>query len=61
MGYKVKLAFCWLVGAGWLSNLSAGMWPGSHYHPNLAVNAPMMLVLGAVFKTRKKGKSDDSH
>lgn len=59
MSDKVKLAFCWLVGIGWLANLTAGIAvPG--YHPDLVVNGPMMLVLGAVFATRKKGKRDDA-
>lgn len=60
MGDRVKLAFCWLVGTGWLANLVAGMWPGSSYHPDLVVNGPMLLVLGAVFQTRKKGAKNDA-
>lgn len=55
MSDRVKLGFCVLVGAGWLANLVAGMWPGSTYEPDLIAHAPMMLVLGAVFSTRKKG------
>lgn len=59
MSDRVKLAFCWLVGLGWFANLAAGIAvPG--YHPDLIVNGPMMLVLGAVFATRKKGKRDDT-
>lgn len=53
MSDKVKLAFCWIVGAGWLANLVAGIALKS-YHPDLVVNGPMMLVLGAVFQTRRK-------
>lgn len=53
MGERVKLAFCFLVGAGWLANLVAGI-AVKGYHPDLIVNGPMMLVLGAVFATRKK-------
>lgn len=53
MGDRVKLAFCWLVGAGWLTNLVAGV-VLKNYHPDLVVNGPMMLVLGAVFQTRRK-------
>lgn len=59
MSDKVKLAFCWLVGIGWLANLTAGI-VVKGYHPDLVVNGPMMLVLGAVFATRKKGKRDDA-
>lgn len=60
MSDKVKLAFCWLVGIGWLTNLLAGMVPSLHYKPDLIVNGPMLLILGAVFQTRKKGKRDDA-
>jgi hypothetical protein len=55
----MKLAFCWLVGLGWLANLGAGMIPALHYKPDLVTNGPMMLVLGAVLATRRKGKNDD--
>jgi hypothetical protein len=60
MSYRVKLAFCWLAGVGWMANLGAGIIPQLHYHPNLIANGPMLLVLGAVFQTRKKGKPDDA-
>lgn len=60
MSERVKLAFCWLVGLGWFVNLAVGLWPGSHHKPDPVVNGPMLLVLGAVFKTRKKGKGNDS-
>ncbi len=52
---NIKLGFCVLVGVGWLANLIAGMWPGSNYEPDLIAHAPMMLVLGAIFGTRRKG------
>lgn len=57
MSERVQLAFCWLVGGGWLANLAAGMIPPLHYQPSLIVNAPMMLVLGAVYvDARRKMK-----
>jgi hypothetical protein len=57
-----KLAFCWLVGLGWLANLAAGMVPSLHYKPDLVTNGPMMLVLGAVLATtRKKAKPGDDN
>lgn len=58
MSDRIKLAFCWLVGFGWLANLGAAMYPGSTYHPDLVVNGPMLVVLGAVFQTRKKKDRD---
>lgn len=58
MSERTKLGFCWLVGAGWLANLVAGMWPGSTYEPDLIAHAPMMLVLGAVFGFAKKRGGD---
>lgn len=60
MSDRVKLAFCWIVSIGWLINLVAGMIPSLQYDPSLIVNAPMLLVLGAVFNSRgKKAKSND--
>lgn len=61
MSDKVKLAFCWLVGLGWLANLLAGIVPWFHYKPDVVVNGPMLLILGAVFQTRKKAKRDDTN
>lgn len=52
---RIKLGFSVLIGVGWLANLIAGMWPGSTYEPDLIAHAPMMLVLGALFGTRRKG------
>lgn len=57
MSERSKSLFCLLVGVGWLANLVAGMIPPLHYESSLVVNAPMMLVLGAVFATRK-GKAE---
>lgn len=56
MSNGVKLAFCWIVGAGWLANLVAGMIPALNYEPDLAANGPMLAVIGAVFATTKKKK-----
>ena len=53
MNDRVKLAFCWLVGTGWLASLIVGMIPAAHYNPPLAIHGPMMAVIGAVFATRK--------
>lgn len=61
MGERVQLAFCWIVGGGWLVNLIAGMIPPLGYQPSLIVNAPMMLVLGAVYvDARRKMKGLDN-
>ncbi len=54
MSPRARASFCWLVGVGWMANLAAGMIPGLHYQPSALVTAPMMLVLGAVFATRRK-------
>lgn len=55
MSERVRVSFCFLVGAGWLANLVAGIVDKS-YTPNLTIGAPMLLVLGAVFSTRKSDK-----
>lgn len=58
MSNRVKLAFCWLVGLVWSANTVAGFIPPLNYHPDLVVNGPMLVVLGAVFQTRKKKDRD---
>lgn len=58
MNSPLKTGFAILVGAGWLFNLVApAIFPT--YQSNLAANAPLMLVLGAIFATRKRGSGDD--
>jgi hypothetical protein len=54
---RARYAFCWLVGAGWLGNLVAGMIPALEYEPSALVTAPMMLVLGAVFAAARKDET----
>lgn len=51
---RTKNALVALVAAGWLFNLVAPAFVPS-YESNLAANAPLMLILGAVFATRKSG------
>lgn len=58
MSESIKTGFAILVGAGWLFNLVAPAFVQS-YDSNLAANAPLMLILGAMFATRKKDSSDD--
>lgn len=60
MSERVQLAFCWVVGGGWLANLMAGMIPPLHYEPSLIANAPMMLVLGAVYMDARRKKLKES-
>lgn len=48
----------WVVGLGWLANLIAGMVPPLGYEPSLAVNAPMMLILGALYASGKKDQDN---
>lgn len=55
---SLKTGFAILVGAGWLFNLVAPVFL-SNYHNSLAVNAPMLLVLGALWSTGKKGSDDE--
>lgn len=47
-----------VVLAGWMFNLAAPAFVSS-YNSNLAANAPLMLVLGAMFATRNRGEEDD--
>jgi hypothetical protein len=42
-----------LVGAGWAFNLVAPVFSDS-YEPNLAANGPLLLILGALFTTKKR-------
>lgn len=60
MSVRARIAFCWLVGVGWLGNLVAGMIPALGYSPSELVTAPLMLVLGVVFADakRKDGKDE---
>lgn len=58
MNESLKNGFAILVGAGWLFNLVAPAFVSS-YSSNLAANAPLMLVLGALFATRKRKGEDD--
>lgn len=53
----MKTSFAILVGAGWLFNLVAPAFLAS-YHSNLAINAPFMLVLGALWSTKRRGTDD---
>lgn len=54
---RMKSVLIVLVAAGWLFNLVAPAFVTS-YDSNLAANAPLMLILGAMFATRKTGGSD---
>lgn len=47
-----------VVAAGWLFNLVAPAFVDG-YDNNLAANAPFMLILGAMFATRKPGEKDN--
>lgn len=58
MNERLKNGFALLVGAGWLFNLVAPAFLRT-YHSNLAVNAPMLLVLGALWSTKRKGHGDE--
>lgn len=51
---NVRAALVALVGAGWLFNLVAPAFIPT-YDSNLAANAPLMLILGSLFATRKRG------
>lgn len=55
---RMKSALVVLVAAGWLFNLVAPAFIPS-YDSNLAANAPLMLILGAMFATRKNGGGDN--
>lgn len=57
MNERLKTGFAVLVGSGWLFNLVAPAFFPS-YHSSLSANAPLMLVLGAIFATRKRGSDD---
>jgi hypothetical protein len=54
----IKTGFAILVGAGWLFNLIAPVFVHS-YDSSLAANAPLMLVLGALFATRNKTSGEE--
>lgn len=56
MNSVMKNTFAAIVGAGWLFNLVAPAFISS-YHSSLIANAPLMLVLGALWSTRGKDGS----
>lgn len=53
MNDKLRSGFAVLVGVGWLFNLVAPVFV-SNYEPNLTVNAPLMLILGSLYATRRR-------
>lgn len=53
MNDRIRLGMIVLVGSGWLFNLIVPAFVPS-YESNLAANGPLLLVLGAVFATKKK-------
>ncbi len=63
----LRWAFCVVILIAWTVNLALGMIPSANYEPNLAVNAPMMLVLGALLydlthprpEGRRRNSSED--
>lgn len=57
MNEPFRIGFSILVGVGWLFNLVAPAFI-ANYHSNLAANAPLMLILGALFATRTRGSND---
>lgn len=57
---RMKTVLVALVAAGWLFNLVAPAFVPS-YDSNLAANAPLMLILGAMFATRKSGGDNDGN
>lgn len=58
MNDKLRLGLTVVVGAGWLFNLVIPAFVTS-YDSNLAANGPLLLVLGSLFATRKRGKDDE--
>lgn len=42
-----------IVALGWLANLLAGMIPALDYTPSLIANAPLMLILGAMYAAKR--------
>jgi hypothetical protein len=54
----LRLGLAILVGTGWAFNLVAPAF-SSHYDSNLAANAPLLLILGSLFATRKKDGDDE--
>lgn len=57
MNEPIKNGFSIIVAVGWLFNLIAPAFVDS-YESNLVANAPLMLILGALFATRKQGKGE---
>lgn len=49
-----------VVCVGWLLNLVAGAVPALGYKSSLEANAPMMLVLGSLYGTKKRKDDDES-
>ena len=58
MNERLRAGFAILVGAGWLFNLTAPAFLAG-YQSNLAANAPLMLILGSLYATRKRSDDDD--
>ncbi len=56
---RMKSVLVALVAAGWLFNLVAPAFVEG-YDANLAANAPLMLILGAMFATRNGKGGDDN-
>lgn len=53
MDERLKIVFAFLIGAGWLFNLVAPAF-FQNYDSNLAANAPLLLVLGSLYASKKK-------
>ena len=58
MNERLRAGFAILVGAGWLFNLIAPPFLAGDQR-NLAANAPLMLILGSLYATRRRGDDDD--
>lgn len=61
MNERLKNGFAILIGASWLANLVTGaVWSGyNNGNISLAINAPLMLILGSLFANRRREGDDD--
>lgn len=55
MNEKLRVGFSVAVGVGWIFNLVAPVL-FSGYQSSLAVNAPLLIILGSLFTAGTKGK-----
>ena len=62
MNERLRVGFSILIGFAWIANLVLGaVWSGYSNVGNvsLAINAPLMLVLGSLFANRPQRSGDD--